>query len=27
MEVISDVSPDSLEHEEPLWLSTNIGTC
>ncbi len=24
MEVRSDVSPDSLEHEEPLWLSTNI---
>jgi hypothetical protein len=24
MEVISDVSPDSLEHEEPLWLSKNV---
>jgi hypothetical protein len=24
MEALSDVSPDSLEHEEPLWLSTNI---
>jgi hypothetical protein len=24
MEVRSDVSPDSLEHEEPLWLGTNI---
>jgi hypothetical protein len=24
MEVRSDVSPDSLENEEPLWLSTNV---
>jgi hypothetical protein len=24
MEALSDVSPDSLEHEESLWLSTNI---
>jgi hypothetical protein len=24
MEALSDVSPDSLEYEEPLWLGTNI---
>jgi hypothetical protein len=24
MEALSDVSPDSIEHEEPLWLSTNF---
>jgi hypothetical protein len=24
MEVISDVSPDSFEHEESLWLRMNI---
>jgi hypothetical protein len=24
MEALSDVSPDSLELEESLWLSTNI---
>jgi hypothetical protein len=24
MEALSDVSPDSLEHKEPLWVSTNI---
>jgi hypothetical protein len=24
MEALSDVSPDSLEYEEPLWFITNI---
>jgi hypothetical protein len=24
MEALSDVSPNSLEHEKPLWLGTNI---
>jgi hypothetical protein len=24
MEAVSDVSPDSLEYEESLWLGTNI---